>query len=148
LKEEYGFDNYKELSNDELRESDRLIIQMDSLPRLQGDINYISGQKSEIKEYDLIVLDECEGLLSHFNAKTLSEKELTFGILTELCDNSNKIFVCDGGLAERSFDFIDKTLNCQYKIYVNDYKPSEREIIFVRDQELFHNKIETALKNN
>lgn len=148
LKEEYGFDNYKELSNDELRQSERLIIQMDSLPRLQGEKDYITGQKSEIKEYDLIVLDECEGLLSHFNAKTLTEKEYTFGLLTELCDRANKIFVCDGDLAERSFDFIDKTLNCQYKIYVNDYKPIEREIVFVRDQELFHNKIETALKNN
>ena len=78
----------------------------------------------------------------------MTQKDLTFDILTKLCDRANKIFVCDGDLAERSFDFIDKTLNCQYKIYVNDYKPSEREIIFLRDQELFHNKIETALKNN
>ena len=93
MKEEYGFDNYKELSNNELRESDRLIIQLDSLPRLESERDFITGQGGILKKFDLIVLDEVEGLLIHFNATTLKEKERTFDILFKLCDKANKIFV-------------------------------------------------------
>ena len=148
LKEEYGFDNYKELTNEEIKKSKRLILQLDSLPRLQEDQDSITGQIQKLQKYDLIVLDESEGLLSHFNATTLKDKEQTFNILFKLCDTSNKILVCDGDLAERSFDFIDKTLQCQYDIYINDFKPTKRNIIFTREQEGFENNIKKDLKNN
>jgi hypothetical protein len=40
--------------------------------------------QNDILEYNLIVVDEMEGILSHFDAKTLKKKENTCKILTQL----------------------------------------------------------------
>ena len=52
--------------------------------------------------YDLIVVDEMEGILSHFNAKTLKNKKITCDILSQLLKETNKIFCLHGDLHYRS----------------------------------------------
>ena len=78
-----GFQNYNELTNYEIQNAERLIIQLDSLVRLndKDDITH----KNYVPNYDLIVVDEMEGILSHFNAKTLKNKQLL--------EETNKIIV-------------------------------------------------------
>jgi len=147
LHDDYNFDNYKDLNNDQIKESNRLIIQLDSLPRLIGKPNYITGQIDCIKKYDLVLIDECEGVLNHINSGVLQDKQLTFDTLVNICNDSSKIFICDGDLAERSYDFI-KQLTTQYKIFMNDYKSTKKNIIFERDGEAFDAKIEKYVKNN
>jgi streptomycin 6-kinase len=77
-----------------------LIIQLDSLVRLnkKDDIT----QKKYVPNYDLIVVDEMEGILSHFNAKTLKNKQITCDILSQLLKETNKIFCLHGDLHNRS----------------------------------------------
>jgi hypothetical protein len=62
------FSNHNELKNYEIQNADRLILQLDSLVRLndQDDITL----KHYVPNYYLIVVDEMKGLLSHFNLKT------------------------------------------------------------------------------
>ena len=65
------FQNYNELTNYEIQNAERLIIQLDSLVRL-NDKDDIT-QKKYVPNYDLIVVDEMEGILSHFNGRYLKK---------------------------------------------------------------------------
>ena len=57
------FLNYNEWTNYEIQNAERLIIQLDSLVRL-NDKDDIT-QKNYVPNYDLIVVDEMEGISSH-----------------------------------------------------------------------------------
>jgi len=70
---EEGFKNYSELTNEGIQQSKRLIIQLDSLKRVNYQ-DYITLE-NYIPDYDLIAVDEMEGIINHFNAKTLKGKE-------------------------------------------------------------------------
>ena len=85
------FQNYNELTNYEIQNAERLVIQLDSLVRL-NDKDDITP-KNYVPNYDLIVVDEMEGILSHFNAKTLKNKQITCDILTQLLKETKKNFV-------------------------------------------------------
>ena len=58
LKDEI-FLNYNIFTNEGIQTAERLIIQLDSVPRL-NNINYITDE-DETPEYDLIIIDEIEG---------------------------------------------------------------------------------------
>ena len=57
------------MTNAGIQQSKRLIIQLDSTVRLNYQ-DYITLE-NYLPQYDLIVVDEMEGVLNHFNAKTL-----------------------------------------------------------------------------
>ena len=63
----------------------RLIIQIDSLLNLvYRSTDVISGEAFKL-EYDLIVLDESESLLCHFDEKTMENKEIDiWGFFNEI----------------------------------------------------------------
>jgi len=92
------------LTNEGIQQSTRLIIQLDSLKRLNYQ-DYITLE-NYIPDYDLIVVDEMEGILNHFNAKTLNGKEETYNILRRLISDTKKIFCLDGDLFNRSLDYL------------------------------------------
>ena len=60
--------------------------------------------------YDLIVVDSMEGKLSHFNAKTLTKKQITCEILTQLLKETNRIFCSDGDSHHGSLDYLENTI--------------------------------------
>lgn len=66
--------------------ADKLICQVDSLLNLQN--NYL-----DIPSYDLIILDEIESILNHFNTYTLKNKQSTFDYLNAIINNSEKYYV-------------------------------------------------------
>ena len=103
-----GFKNYSELTNEGIQQSKRLIIQLDSLVRLNYQ-DFITLE-NYLPSYDLIVVDEMEGILNHFNAKTLKRKEETYDILTRLIQETKKIFCLDGDLHNRSLDFLQNSI--------------------------------------
>ena len=141
-----GFQNYNELTNYEIQNAERLIIQLDSLVRL-NDKDDIT-QKNYVPNYDLIVVDEMEGILSHFNAKTLKNKQITSDILTQLLKETNKIFCLDGDLHNRSLDYLENTIKKEYKYYKNEYKPLKKKIQFTRDLQYFNDEMTKKLKEN
>ena len=143
---EKGFENYNELTNDEIQTAERLIIQLDSLTRLNEKDNITL--KDNIPNYDLVVVDEMEGILSHFNAKTLKKKIITSEILIQLLKETKKIFCLDGDLHNRSLDFLENTIQKEYKYYKNEYKPLKKKIQFTRDLQYFNEEMTKKLKEN
>jgi hypothetical protein len=126
--QEKGFDNYNALTNNEIQKSDRLIIRLDSLTRL--NIKDTITNQNYIPTYDLVVVDEMEGILSHFNAKTLKNKEMICNILTQLLKETKKIFCLDGDLNNRSIDYIKNTIQKDFKYYKNEFIPLKKNSIY------------------
>jgi hypothetical protein len=60
------------------------------VPRL-NNINYITDE-DEMPELDLIIIDEIEGILSHYNATTLKNKLNTCELLTKLIQNTKNAY--------------------------------------------------------
>jgi hypothetical protein len=102
---ESGFKNYMDLDGC-LYSHDRLIIQIDSLMRIvKKDPNLI------FKRYDLIIIDEIEGCLNHFNSPFLGKFEHTprdiFNFLLKLINFSSKLLVLDADIGMRTNLFIN-----------------------------------------
>ena len=79
--------NFKELGFHTYLDKDysknRLIIQIESLTKLLNN-DFIDEYTNFVKQYDLIILDECESILSQFNSPTFkNESRVTYNYLTE-----------------------------------------------------------------
>ena len=142
LKNSYGFFNYLD---GELNNQPRLIIQLDSLRKLVNNGVNIITQKDGAPRYDLVVLDECEGLLSHLSFDKI-EQYLIHSILTRIIKKSDKILVLDGDMGDRTYDFIT-TLDFDYRLYVNEYKGVSKKFIFGYDMAHYDAKIDKDLKD-
>jgi hypothetical protein len=94
------------------------------------------------------VVDEMEGILSHFDAKTLKKNENTCKIVTQLSKETNKIFCLDGDLHNRNLDFLENTIQRDFIYYKNEYKPLKRKIRFARNFQFFNNELTKKLKEN
>ena len=144
LRTEHKFVSY--LDDDVKLSSNRLIIQLDSLKKLKSNWGYsFLRQEFNITKYDLIVLDETEGLLNHMSYDKLDTFE-TFNTLKLLLQHSNKILCLDGDMSVRTFDFINN-LNISYQIYINKYQPNKKNIEFINSGDYFEEKIDNDLKN-
>ena len=84
----------------------RLIVQIDSLLHvLQKNDKYITTGSFTAK-YDMIILDESESLLAHFDEKTLEGKEINvFNFFDELLKACGKMLLMDGDISDRSLSF-------------------------------------------
>jgi hypothetical protein len=140
LTEKYKFVNY--LDGD-IKTAKRVIIQLDSIKKLLDNVN-IFTQKDGIPKYDLVVLDESEGLLNHLSFEKI-DQYLIHNVLSRILTKCNKILVLDGDMSDRTYDCIT-TLGFSYKLYVNEYKPNKKHFIFGYDIEVFDNKIDYDLK--
>ena len=145
LQEKFKFDTYLN-KNIDVKMSKRLIIQLDSIYKLQSYNNYnFDTQSDNLPKYDLVVLDEMEGLLNHLSYNQL-EQATIFDILKRLLFKSNKILCLDGDLSDRSLDFINN-IKINYKLYRNLYKPNKKNFIFTSNMEKFNDNIELDLEN-
>lgn len=114
--------NFKDLHFEDYRngklDSDRLIIQLESLLKLEELEEIEEDENGEIyniiHKYDLIMLDEIESLLNQFNSEsTFSGKSRrTFEYLEQLLKKSNNIISLDGDLGNRSFQFLQHFERC------------------------------------
>ena len=144
LCENYNFKCYLDKTVN-LNTEDRLIIQLDSIKYLSSNFNY-ETQEEIFNKYDLIVLDEIEGLLNHFSYEKLNQFEI-YNKLEKLIITSNKVLCLDGDLDDRAFTTIHNILPNNYKIVINEYKPNKKHFIFTSDLNKFHNDIEQDLQN-
>lgn len=145
LQEKFKFDTYLN-KNIDVKLSRRLIIQLDSIYKLQSYNNYnFDTQTDDLPKYDLVVLDEMEGLLNHLSYNKI-EQATIFDILKRLLYKSKKILCLDGDLSDRSLDFINN-IKIDYKLYRNLYKPNKKNFIFTSNMEKFNDNIESDLEN-
>ena len=94
--------NFQIYTNNDF-EADRLIIQAESLLRL-------ITSKTQLKKYDLIVIDEVESILRQFNSHTTfrGKAPRTFDFLIGLLKHpETKMITLDGDLDNRTYDFIN-----------------------------------------
>jgi hypothetical protein len=75
---------------------DRLICQVDSLPKL---LDYdIINDRMNVPRYDLIIFDECESNLSHLESPTIENQLATFNVMDALLKKAKHIIALDGDL--------------------------------------------------
>ncbi len=123
---------------------DRVICQIDSLPKLLNAGYMFDGVEKEIPGYDLVVLDEIESLLAHFRSSTISEKEKIFNLLCDIIDNSKKVLALDGDLGNRSYEFLRHFE--EPVILENCVKKTRKHFIFTSDKVDFEARIDSDLK--
>ena len=86
---DYGFKNYQ---NDNINKSDKLIIQLESLYKLDNN-NFKDSEYSDVPIYDLVIIDEIESILNHFSSSTIKDSYNTYEYLQEIITNSGKLIV-------------------------------------------------------
>lgn len=145
LQQKFGFDTYLDKKVN-VKESKRLIIQLDSIKKLENFVNYnFDTQTDTLERYNLIVLDEMEGLLNHLSYEKIEQHNI-FDILRRLLYKSKKILCLDGDLSDRSLDFVNN-LKIDYKVYRNQFQPNKKNFIFTENMENFNDSIDMDLKN-
>jgi superfamily II DNA or RNA helicase len=144
LKGKYNFESYQNREEFDIKSQERLIIQLDSLHLLRGVVNMITN-KTSYPSYDLVVLDETEGLLNHLSFPKLSQL-LIEHTLSNILTRAGKILCLDGDLADRSVDYIDHYFKNDYFILENMYKTNKKNFAFTNNKSIFDEKVETALK--
>ena len=131
----YGFEKY---TNRKFH-ADRLICQIDSL-------NKINDFFSDFLTYDLVILDEIESILNHFNAHTLKEKEYIFDLLRGIVYNSPKCIMLDGDIHNRTFQYVKNFGDFNY--IINTFPKSPKKYIFHKLDKSFDKLIYDCLDNN
>jgi hypothetical protein len=101
------FKNYLDCYDDPtVWDSKRLIIQIDSLMNLLYKNNDVMNGEGYELSYDLIVPDESESLLCHFDEKTMEKKEIEIRQLyDELLKHTKKVIMMDGDVSARTLSF-------------------------------------------
>lgn len=127
-------------------DSDRLICQVDSLPKLIH-FNYFTNCY-DVPEYDLIVMDEIESLLNHTESPTIRHQLGTFNVLDALLRKCKKIIALDGDFGNRSYDYL-KTVNKNedFLVIKNSYVPAVKHWHFINSKEAFDLKLSNDLES-
>ena len=141
-----GFCNYLDKSNFS-SSGERLIVNIDSLHMLKETYNFFT-EKSNLQSFDLVVLDECESLLKHFNSNLMdSNKDYIYSIFHDLISNTKKILCFDGDLSNRSYHYF-KRFDTNIKIYENINVSRKYHYVIGYDEQIFVESIKNDLKQN
>jgi len=144
LTEKFGFKSYLDKTTN-IMTQDKLIIQLDSLKRMTYKLDSKESLLDEVYiKYDLIVLDEIEGLLNHLSFNKINQTQI-YNILVKLINNSTKVLCLDGDLSDRSMDFISN-ITKSYVLYNNVYKPVKKDFRMTHNLDKFNKAIDDDLK--
>jgi hypothetical protein len=137
---EFGFQDYQtgKIS------SDRLIIQVESIKRLE-DLMFSFDEVSEYPSYDLIIIDEIESVLMQFFSETFKNKSAeAFEFVKNVIFNSSKVLTLDGDLGNRAIEFVEsfgRSINIRNEIQLN-----LREFVLSENEDYFLGEIEREYK--
>jgi hypothetical protein len=114
-----GFVNYMNTRGD-LASYDRLILQVESLHRIERD--YIP--------YDLVVMDESESLLAQMNSVGThgEHHKLNYEMIARVVENAGKVIAMDAFVSVRTFAFLDFFRERSSGIFIhNTFQPYDRQ---------------------
>lgn len=133
---DYNFMDYqKNLCN-----ADRLVIQLESIYKIPIINN-------EVPSYDLVIIDEVESILNHFNSSTFKgESKTSFNFIHSILKNSKKIITMDGDLGERTYKFMESLGDCIN--IVNNIQIDKKNFFISHNREIYYEKIKEDLNNN
>jgi len=129
--------NYVDITDSGNFVVDRAIINPENLHKI-FDTNHKKGGSLDLIKYDLVVLDEIESLLYHFN--DCADAMTNYLFLHRICINSNKVLAIDSDVCQRSLYFID-TVTSQNFIYVKNSYEDKKTYNVYEDRVQFENEI-------
>lgn len=147
----YGFVNYLD-TEDNLMKENRVIVQVDSLKTRMSfeDYDQDSLECNIVhNKYDLVIIDEVEGCLSHYNSRFLNEGKSSardiFNLMTDIIKHSNKLLLLDADIDVRTMLFSEHfgrviTIN-------NTYQPIKKNFIITNDDERFDGEFYADIKS-
>ena len=131
-----GFGNYME---NELN-CNRLIIQCESILKLDYIFN-----NDEVPQYDLVIIDESEGVLSQFSSRTFDGNgKKSFEYLQAIIANCGKLITLDGDQSNRTYSFVSQFEGTSINI-INTIKNNNKIIQLTEDEQQFKEDIFTSL---
>lgn len=132
-----GFIDYRSYREyDDIRCVDRLVVQLESLYRLEG-----------CEKYDMIILDEIESLLYQFKSKTMNGKVIkTYEILSSLVTEAAIVWGLDGHAYERTIDFFVRARRTPVMVW-NHFK-NDPNVYYVVGQGRLVLQLHHGLKSN
>ena len=131
-----GFGNY--LEND--LNCNRLIIQCESILKLDYIFN-----NDEVPQYDLVIIDESERVMSQFNSKTFDGNgKKSFEYLEAIIANCGKLITLDGDQSNRTYSFTSQFEGTSINI-INTIKNNNKIIQLTEDEQQFKEDICASL---
>jgi hypothetical protein len=128
------FKNYMDVEGS-LKKLDRIIVQVDSLERIMS----FDNNKNSFNIYDLIIIDEIEGNLNHYNSPFLNKPNrsarMLFNFMISCIQYAKKLLAIDADIGMRTKLFIDhigKSI-----VINNNYKPVKKCFIVTNDRTNF-----------
>ena len=141
--QQLGFRSYQDGDYD----ADRLILQLESIHKLEQNEYMFESDEFIIPGYDLIIIDEIESILSHFGSETFKGRAReTFEYLNAIVSNSKKVIALDGDLHNRSYHFLNqfgKSINLENTATVTD-----KTIEIIKDDKTFFIDMQNQLNDN
>lgn len=163
------FSHYQDKNIKNLKHKNKLIIQLDSLYKLDHKntdddlLFYNPDEEIQVNQYipisddpdnktvntstyDIIALDEIESLLFHLSFKKLKTQYI-YKILTKICSKAKYIIALDGDLGNRSYTFLQSLCTSGQKpiILLNQFKTIPKHYIFNNNYKTFEKQIDDSL---
>ena len=128
-----GFQNYLDsYEKPNVWDSPRLVVQLDSLLNIIIRNDSFRNSNEFDLAFDMIVLDESESLLNHFDEKTMERKEIdTWEFLDAILKHSKKLVLMDGDVSARTLSFTSSYGQMSYINNINN--ESNRSINLICD---------------
>lgn len=128
---------------DRYYDEDRQICQYESLNKVIGS-HLSKNNDGVLPSYDLVILDEIEGILNHAASDTIRDRETAFNNLVNIVDGSKRVIALDGDFHNRGFTFMNKDNEC--RVVVNKQKGPKRHFIFMHNRRAFDKDIDDKIK--
>ena len=141
-----GFKNYLNAHEDpDIWNAKKLIVQLDSLMNVLLKSNAVANEERFDLQYDLIVLDESESLLAHFDEGTMEHKEINiFDFFDKLLEHCKKVAMLDGDVSKRTLEFAKHYGSITYIKNKNKGKPKTFNLIV--DEKDWYRQLESDLE--
>lgn len=143
--EKYHFVSYLEKEG-YLGDLNRVIVQLDSIYRIVKTVDYIRTYQ----QYDLVIMDEVEGLMAHFNSPHLNRKGLTarkyFDTVERIVSRAKKLLVLDADVGDRTRVFTED-MDCLFIHNLHEQDP-KRLYRAYNDRDIIIKSIKTSIKDH
>jgi hypothetical protein len=123
----------------------RLICSLESLQKLiKRDV---FKRRWVVPYFDMVVLDESESLLAHFESDTLGNKMSVFVTFDAILKKCGKVVALEGDFGNRSYDYLLNG-NQDFVVIKNSYVPVVRDWQFTAEQTGFEDAVREDLRDD
>lgn len=147
LFDDLGFVSYLNKEVDNVWNSNKLIVQLDSLLNVMFKSDEFMMTGSFNAKYDYIIIDESEGLLNHFDGQTMKGKDIEiYEFFHELLTLSNKIVCFDADMSNRTLNFV--TGYGEYFNIENKHENKVKTLKCINDHAYWTNKLCSEIESH